>query len=120
MIPFQTSKGMTIVGSWIGEEDEDLFVRIRRLDSEEDRERLYKAVYETDEWKNSIGPKASEMLQRGRSIITRMDPTPVRLFAEPRLFCVGVPRGFLVRRKAILTRGIEAATLRLRQIEAEW
>jgi NIPSNAP len=76
MIPFQTAKGMTIIGSWIGEEDEDLFVWLRRFDSEEDRARLYEAVYESEEWKTSLGPKAIEMLVRGKSIITRMIPTP--------------------------------------------
>jgi NIPSNAP len=76
MIPFQTAKGMTIVGSWTGEEDDDLFVWMRRFENEEDRERLYTAVYESDEWKNSLGPKAREMLQSGQSIITRLNPTP--------------------------------------------
>ena len=76
MIPFQTSKGMRIVGSWVGEEDDDLFVWMRRFDDEADRERLYTAVYESDEWKNNLGPQASELLQRGKSIITRLNPTP--------------------------------------------
>lgn len=76
MIPFQTSRGMTIVGSWTGEEDEDLFVWIRRFESEEDRVRLYAAVYESDEWKNSLGPQAMDMLERGKSVITRLVPTP--------------------------------------------
>jgi hypothetical protein len=76
MIPFQTAKGMTILGSWTGEEDADLFVWIRRFESEEDRERLYQAVYESDEWKTTLGPKARELLQSGKSVITRMNPTP--------------------------------------------
>ena len=44
IIPFQVSKGMVIVGSFIGEEEDDLYVWIRRFDSEQDRERLYAAV----------------------------------------------------------------------------
>ena len=39
IIPFQTEKGMVIVGSWVGEQeqDQDLFVWIRKFDSEADR-----------------------------------------------------------------------------------
>ena len=44
IIPFQVSKGMVIVGSFIGEEEDDLYVWIRRFDSEQDRERLLPAV----------------------------------------------------------------------------
>jgi len=76
IVPFQTARGMTILGSWTGEEEEDLFVWIRRFESEEDRKRLYAAVYETDEWKNELGPRASELLQSGKSVISRLNPTP--------------------------------------------
>ena len=76
IIPFQTAKGMTILGSWIGEQEDDLFVWIRRFDSESDRERLYKEVYDSDEWKEKIGPPIPEMLDRERTRIVRMTPTP--------------------------------------------
>jgi hypothetical protein len=78
IVPFQTARGMTILGSWTGEGDdnEDLFVWIRRFENEEDLNRLYSAVYETDEWKNEIGPRAGELLERGKHVISRMSPTP--------------------------------------------
>jgi hypothetical protein len=76
IVPFQTAKGMTILGSWTAEEDEDGFVWLRRFENEADREHLYAAVYESDEWKNSIGPKAGELLQHGQAVITRLSPTP--------------------------------------------
>ena len=47
IIPFQTSKGIVIVGSFVGEEEDDLYIWIRRFDSEAERERLYEAVYES-------------------------------------------------------------------------
>ncbi|OUC07436.1 NIPSNAP family containing protein, partial [Litorilinea aerophila] len=62
IIPYQVSKGMVVVGSFVGQEEEDLYVWIRRFDSEEERERLYKAVYETDYWQNEISPQVGEML----------------------------------------------------------
>jgi hypothetical protein len=33
-------------------------------------------VYETDTWKNEIGPKVGEMLDRSRIVVTRIEATP--------------------------------------------
>jgi hypothetical protein len=75
IIPFQTARGMTILGSFTGEEEDDLYVWIRRFESEQERERLYKAVYESDEWKNTIAPKIPEMMDRERIKVSRLNPT---------------------------------------------
>jgi NIPSNAP len=76
IIPFQMSKGMQIMGSWVEEGDTDLFVWIRRFESEAERVRLYAAVYESDHWKNTIGPRVPEMIDREQIKVTRMEPTP--------------------------------------------
>ena len=76
VIPFQVSHGMVIVGSFTGEKEEDLYVWIRRFESEQERERQYKAVYESDRWKNEIGPKVPTMMDRERMKVTRLAPTP--------------------------------------------
>ena len=76
IIPFQSSKGMVIVGSYVGQEEDDLYIWMRRFESEEERKRLYEAVYETDTWKNDIGPRAGELLDRDRMIIRRIEATP--------------------------------------------
>jgi hypothetical protein len=76
IIPFQVSKGMVIVGSFVGEEEDDLYVWIRRFDSEDERKRLYEAVYESDYWKNEIAPKVPEMLDRDKIKVTRIQATP--------------------------------------------
>jgi hypothetical protein len=76
LIPFQVSKGMVIAGSFVGEEDPDLYVWIRRFENEAERERLYRDVYESDHWKNVIAPEVSEMLDRPKMVITRLSPTP--------------------------------------------
>jgi len=76
IIPFQTSKGMDIVGSWVGQDEEDLFVWIRRFESEAERERLYKEVYESDHWKSTIAPQVPEMIDRELIKVSRMEPTP--------------------------------------------
>lgn len=75
IIPFQISKGMVIAGSFVAEQEPDLFVWIRRFDSEEEREKLYKAVYESDQWVNVIKPVIDTMLDRSRIVVTRLAPT---------------------------------------------
>lgn len=76
VIPFQTSKGMVVAGSFVGDEEDDLYVWIRRFESEEDRKRLYEAVYESDTWKNEIGPNVPNMIDRERVVVTRLWSTP--------------------------------------------
>ena len=76
IIPFQSSKGMIIVGSYVGQEEDDLYIWMRRFESEEERKRLYEAVYETDYWKNEITPTDTEHLDRDRMIIRRIEATP--------------------------------------------
>ena len=76
IIPFQVSKGMVILGSFVGEEEKDLYVWIRRFESEAQRERLYEAVYESDTWKNEIAPKIPDMMDRSQIKVTRLEATP--------------------------------------------
>ena len=76
IIPFQVSKGMVITGSFVGQEEDDLYVWTRRFDSESERERLYEAVYESDTWKDEIAPKIPDMLHRDKIVVTRIEPTP--------------------------------------------
>lgn len=76
IIPFQTSMGMDIRGSWVAEEDETQFIWIRAFQSEEERERLYAAVYDSDKWQNEVAPLLPDMMNREQMTITRMLPTP--------------------------------------------
>ena len=76
IIPFQVSKGMVITGSWRGEEDDTVYVWMRRFESESERERLYKAVYESDYWKNEVAPRVTELMDRSAIRVTRIVPTP--------------------------------------------
>ncbi len=75
IIPFQVGKGMVITGSYRGEEDDSVYVWMRRFESEEERERLYAAVYESDTWKNDISPRVGEILDRDAMVVTRLVPT---------------------------------------------
>ena len=72
---------MEILGTWIGEEEDDLFVWMRRFESEAERERLYEAVYQSDHWKEKIDPKVPDMLDRERTVITRLEPAGASVHA---------------------------------------
>ena len=76
IIPFQTQQGMSIVGSFVAEEDDTTYVWIRRFDSEADRERLYEAVYDSEHWQNEIAPQVSSMMDRDTIQVTRLEATP--------------------------------------------
>ena len=78
ILPFQLSKGMVVVGSFVSEnpeEDGDLYVWIRRFESEDQRENLYRLVYETDHWENNLGPRVGELIDRENISVTRILPT---------------------------------------------
>ncbi len=75
VIPFQISKGMVIVGSFVSLEDETGFIWIRRFEGDEEKDRLYKAVYESDHWKQVIAPKVGATLDRETIRVTRIAPT---------------------------------------------
>jgi hypothetical protein len=77
IIPFQVKQGMVISGSFRGEEDDSVYVWIRRFESEAQREQLYAAVYESDFWKNEVTPQVTELIDREaiqvqRIVATRM------------------------------------------------
>ncbi|HYE94465.1 MAG TPA: NIPSNAP family protein [Terriglobales bacterium] len=76
IIPFQVKMGMVILGSWTGEEDESVYVWLRRFESEDERKRLYDAVYQSDYWKTQISPRVPTMIDREKIKVTRIVATP--------------------------------------------
>ncbi len=76
IIPFQVAKGMVITGSYRGEEDDSVYFWTRRFESEESREALYAAVYQSDFWKNEVAPKVVDLIDRDLIQVTRVTPTP--------------------------------------------
>ena len=74
IIPFQVAQGMVITGTFRGEEDDTVFVWMRRFESEAERERLYEAVYGSEKWKNEISPQVAELMDKGAHI-QRIVPT---------------------------------------------
>jgi hypothetical protein len=77
IIPFQTSQGMDIVGSFVDEENPDVYIWLRRFQSEEQRLMQYAAVYESGTWMNEIAPITNKLLRREHITVTRLTPTAV-------------------------------------------
>lgn len=75
IIPFQVASGMVITGSFRGEEDDSVYVWMRRFESENERKRLYQAVYESDTWKNDIAPRIGDLIDRDAIQVIRILPT---------------------------------------------
>ena len=75
IVPFQRAKGMVILANFIGETDESVYVWIRRFASEEERKQLYASVYESDEWRNEIGPRLPALMDRESIVVTRLTAT---------------------------------------------
>ena len=79
IIPFQVAKGMVISASFRGEEDDSVYVWIRRFESEEHRQALYDAVYGTTEWTEGISPRLTDVLDREAMVVTRLTPTQMSI-----------------------------------------
>lgn len=79
IIPFQVAKGMVIAGSFRGEDNDSVYVWIRRFESEAERERLYDEVYGSDYWKEDVSPRLSSMLNREAMVVTRLIPTEMSI-----------------------------------------
>ena len=75
IIPFQVDKGMVITGSYRGEDDKT-YVWMRRFNSDEERKKLYEAVYDSDRWTTEIAPKVGTMIQKDGVNVQNIVPTP--------------------------------------------
>ena len=75
IVPFQIARGMVFCGSYRGEEDESVYFWIRRFESETQREKMYEAVYKSDEWINDISLKTAELMDRDAMIVHRVVAT---------------------------------------------
>lgn len=76
IIPFQTLKGVVVVGSFIASEEEDLYVWLRRFENEAERKRLYDEIYGSEFWTREVKPEADRMLDRESILNTVLEATP--------------------------------------------
>ena len=75
ILPFQISKGMVVHGSFTVDQEENTYVWIRRFSSKEQKDKLYQDVYESEEWKNNIQPRAAELLDMSAMVVRKLKAT---------------------------------------------
>jgi len=92
VIPFQVKQGMVIHGSFTMDSTDEFslkdgkrvmdstqkgetYVWIRRFESAEQKEKLYKAVYESEEWANNIGPRVGTLIDRNSIVVHNLSAT---------------------------------------------
>ncbi len=75
IIPFQIQNGIAVLGSFVCDDNESIYVWMRRFEDEADRVKKYEAVYESDHWKNVLLPKITPLVDREKHRITRLIPT---------------------------------------------
>ena len=96
IIPFQEERGMEINGTFIMDSSDQFFeesgerkmhsekkgstyVWIRRFLSQDQKKKLYKAVYESNEWIEYYRPKVSEMINLNSIIVHNLSATKMSL-----------------------------------------
>ena len=94
IMPFQVEKGMVIHGSFVmdssdqfalvndervmnSEEKGNTYVWIRRFESQEEKVRLYKDVYESKEWLENIAPTVAKLVDRNSILVQNLSSTPL-------------------------------------------
>ncbi len=75
IIPFQIKNGVVVLGSFVCDDQENIYVWIRRFESEADRVKKYEAIYESDHWKDVLLPRILPLVDREKHRITRLLPT---------------------------------------------
>ena len=75
-IPFAVKQGLNSIGSFRSEDDETVYVWIRRFESDAERERVHTAVYETDYYISEIKDRLPELVANGGLRKQRIVPTP--------------------------------------------
>lgn len=75
VVPFQTSQGMTVLGQFTAQDDDDAFYWIRHFDDEVSMKALSDKVYASEFWLETIVPEVKQMLVAGAAEITLLNPT---------------------------------------------
>lgn len=75
VLPFNTARGVRVIGSFTDAEHDDTYIWIRRFEDEADRVRAYEAIYQDPAWVADVAPVIAELMYRERSVVTRALPT---------------------------------------------
>lgn len=92
IMPFQVKHGMVIHGSFTMDSSDQFaledgervmnseikgntYVWIRRFENQEEKVKLYKAVYESNEWINNIAPIVAKFVDRNTILVHNLSST---------------------------------------------
>ena len=56
-----------------------LYIWIRRFKNLDHKQKLYKDVYESDEWINNIAPKVEKLIDRNTIVVHNLSPTALSI-----------------------------------------
>ncbi len=76
IVPFMISKGMDVNAMFESDDEENLFIWIRRFDDDDVREAQYEAVYESEEWQAEIKPVVRNLIDVEEIVVHRARATP--------------------------------------------
>lgn len=76
VIPFQVANGVVVLGSFLSPDKEDLYIWIRRFESDEQQPRFAQVRAESQYWQNEVRRKFDEMMDRSTMQVTRLEATP--------------------------------------------
>ena len=96
IMPFQVEQGMVIHGSFVmdssdqfalengervmnSEKKGNTYVWIRRFESQEEKVKLYKAVYESKEWVDNIAPTVANLVDRNSILVHNLSSTALSI-----------------------------------------
>ena len=96
IMPFQVEKGMVIHGSFVmdssdqfalengervmnSEEKGNTYVWIRRFESQEEKVKLYKDVYGSEEWVEKIAPTVANLVDRNSILVHNLSSTALSI-----------------------------------------
>ena len=96
IIPFQVSKGMVIHGSFVENsfdrfylnngnremdtiKDRNLYIWIRRFKNLDHKNKLYKKVYESEEWIKNIAPNVETLINRNTIVVHNISSTALSI-----------------------------------------
>ena len=65
------------MGSFIAPDLPDIYIWIRRFESDEERASTGAAVYESEHWINVMRPRIDVLMDREKMVITRLEPTAI-------------------------------------------
>ena len=96
IMPFQVEQGMVIHGSFVMDSSDQFalengervmnsekkgnnYVWIRRFENQEEKVKLYKAVYESKEWVNNIAPTVANLVDRNSILVHNLSSTALSI-----------------------------------------